>query len=51
MSASAQEPVDPGSTSEGPIENARPEDAAGHDAPLEDAPVDGSPPAYPPKMG
>ena len=51
MSASAQEPVDPGSTSDGPIENARPEDAAGHDAPLADAPVDGSPPAYPPKMG
>ena len=51
MSASAQEPVDPGPTSDGPTKDARPEDAAGHDAPLEDAPVDDSPPAHSPKTG
>jgi hypothetical protein len=51
MSASAQEPVDPGSTSDGPTKDARPEDAAGHDAPLEDAAVDDSPPAHTPKTG
>jgi hypothetical protein len=51
MSASAQEPVDPGSTSDGPTKGARPEDAATHDAPLEDAPVDDSPPVHSPKTG
>jgi len=49
MNASAQEPVDPGSTRDGPIKDARPEDAAGHDAPLEDASVDDSLPAHSPK--
>ena len=49
MSASAQEPVDPDSTSDGPTKGARPEDAAGHDAPLEDASVDDSLPAHSPK--
>lgn len=51
MSASAQEPVDPGSTSDGPTEDALPEDAAGEDSPLTDAPMDDGPPAYPPKAG
>ena len=51
MNASAQEPVDPGSTRDGPIKDARPVDAAGHDAPLEDAPVDDSPPVHSSKTG
>src|SRR5262245_22571595 len=51
MSASAQEPVDPGSTSDRPKEDDRPENAAGHGVHLEDAPADESQPAYSPKAG
>jgi hypothetical protein len=51
MSASAQDPVGPGSTSESPTEDALPEDAVGEDPPIEGAPSNESPAAYAPKPG
>src|SRR5262245_60780564 len=46
MSASAQDPVNPGSTSGRPSEDSRPEHDAGHEAPVEAEPVE-----YPPNPG
>jgi hypothetical protein len=51
MSASAEDPVDPGSTSDGPKENARPEEIAAHHPPAEGTPVGERPPANLPKAG
>ena len=51
MSASAQDPVDPGSTSDSPAEDAVPEDAGCKDPPIEETPSNESPPAYAPKAG
>src|SRR5215813_5028891 len=51
MSASAQEPVDPGPTRDNPTEDPHPKDAAAHNVPRADAPADDSSPAHPPKAG
>jgi len=51
MSASAQSPVDPGSTSDDPKQDVRAQDVADPDIPAEDATVGESPPDYPPKTG
>ncbi len=51
MSASAKDPVDPGSTSDSPTEDALPEDAAREYSPIEEAPSNESPAAYAPKAG
>jgi hypothetical protein len=51
MSASAQDPVDPGSTSDSPTEDALADDAAGKYPPIEGAASNASQPAYAPKAG
>jgi hypothetical protein len=51
MSASAQDPVDPGSTSDSPTQDAQAEDAASKYPPIEEAPSKERPAAYTPKAG
>jgi hypothetical protein len=51
MSASAQDPVDPGSTSDSPAEDALPDDAGCEDPPIEETPSNEGPPGYAPKAG